>query len=154
PYSGGGSAREEISPTESFSVLERWSFPAGAPLLGHVCSSLKSDSGQRSRRSMTTGCPAMNLRARCYEVQSPACSWRGAPGGRPSSAYSGRATTRVAPTAGGKALPNLDLHQLRWRTIGRDPHGRARGGGIHFQIAHLVVRRRHVLRRLPGVHVD
>src|SRR4051812_47655317 len=47
-------------------------------------------------------------------------------------------------------LPHLELHQLGWRPIGRNPHGRACRGGVYLQIAHLVIRRRHIFRRVPG----
>src|ERR1700677_2580508 len=69
--------------------------------------------------------------------------------------YPEDAKCRLAfPPTGATELPNLDLHQPGRRPIGRHPHRWTRGRGVDFQITHLVIRRRHEFRRLPGVHVD
>jgi hypothetical protein len=60
PYSGGCSAREEISPAESFFFLELWVFPAGAALLGHVFLP-ESDAGTRCDWSMTKELPLQQV---------------------------------------------------------------------------------------------
>src|SRR5215471_11690563 len=62
----------------------------------------------------------------------------------------GRRTRRPMPVGSS----NLDLHELRRRTIGRHPDRRALRSGVDFKIPHLVFRRRQVFRRAPRVHVD
>src|SRR5712675_378226 len=80
--------------------------------------------------------------------------WRVAANQLSSPAKAGEVSSLKGETEGAVALPHLDFHQLGRRTIGRNPNRWTRRRRVHFEIADLVIGRRHIFGRFAGVRVD